>query len=135
MRSFSSGETDVLVNGDYDGSIVSVLEQLRLAADLEGVAVLDLSDDAVSAPVAYCVGLEGSGATELGRVLLDRSPGIPSHLVAPDQRPVLACPWILPPNRPGGLVMWRAPRSRPWSVSDHDLAAAVVMLLRVAVGT
>jgi diguanylate cyclase (GGDEF)-like protein len=125
----------VLVNGDYDGSIVSVLEQLRLAADLEGVAVLDLSDDAVSAPVAYCVGLEGSGATELGRVLLDRSPGIPSHLVAPDQRPVLACPWVLPPNRPGGLVMWRAPRSRPWSVSDHDLAAAVVMLLRVAVGT
>jgi diguanylate cyclase (GGDEF)-like protein len=119
---------------EFDGSIVSVLEQLRLTAKLEGVAVVDLSQDAASAPIAYTLGVAGTGTIDAGRVLLNRTPKRPSHVVAPDKRPVLACPWTLPPNRPGGLVMWRVPRSRPWNESDHDLAAAVVMLLRVAVG-
>jgi diguanylate cyclase (GGDEF)-like protein len=122
-------------HGDYDGSIVSVLEQLRLTAALEGLAVLDLSDDAVQAPVAYCVGAGGAGTTDVGHGLLDRCPGRPSHMLAPDKRPVLACPWTLPPNRRGGLVLWRAPRSRPWTNGDHDLAASVAMLLGVSIGT
>jgi diguanylate cyclase (GGDEF)-like protein len=121
--------------GDYDGSIVAVLEQLRLTADLEGLAVLDLSDDAAEAPVAYRLGVGGTGTTDIGRELLDRFPGRPSHTLAPDKRPVLTCPWVLPPNRQGGLVLWRTPRSRPWADGDHTLAASVAMLLRVAIGT
>lgn len=121
-------------SGDYDGSIVTVLEQLRLTADLEGLAVLDLSDDAAGAPVAYCLGIAGAGTTDLGKALLTAAPSEPSHAVARDKRPVLACPWVFPPGRPGGLLLWRAPRSRPWTDGDHDLAASVAMLLRVAIG-
>jgi len=125
----------VPINGDYDGSIFAVLEQLRSTAGLEGIAVLDLSPDAVAAPVAYCLGVMEAGITDLGCGLLDRGQGRPSHVVAPDTRPVLVCPWTLPPTRPGGLVLWRAPRSRPWTDADHDLAAAVAMLLRVVIGS
>ena len=53
-------------SGDYDGSIVTVLEQLRLTADLEGLAVLDLSADAVHAPVAYSLGGGGPVMAALG---------------------------------------------------------------------
>jgi diguanylate cyclase (GGDEF)-like protein len=120
---------------DYDSSIVAVLEQLRLTADLEGIAVLDLSGDATDAPVAYCLGVAGPDTAVLGRNLLAGSPGRPSHIVAPDHRPLLACPWVLPPTRPGGLLMWRDPRSRAWTEADHDLAASVAMLLRIAIGT
>lgn len=121
-------------SGDYDGSIVAVLEELRLTADLEGLAVLDLSPDAAEAPVAYLLGTEGSGITDLGHTLLTAAPGRPAHAIAKDRRPVLACPWVLPPASPGGLLMWRAPRSKPWTDADHDLAASVAMLLRVAIG-
>lgn len=121
--------------GDYDGSIVSMLEQLRLTADLEGLAVLDLSDDAVEAPVVYRLGAGDTETTDIGRGLLDRFPDRPSHRLAADKRPVLVCPWTLPPNRHGGLVLWRAPRSRPWADGDHPLAASVAMLLGVAIGS
>src|SRR3978361_458944 len=80
------GETDVAFVGDYDGSIVAVLEQVRLTADLEGLAILDTSPDAADAPVAYCLGVAGPGTIELGRALLRDCPGRPSHVVAPDQR-------------------------------------------------
>jgi diguanylate cyclase (GGDEF)-like protein len=125
----------VLLSDGYDGSIVSVLEQLRSTAGLEGLAVLDLSEEAAAAPVAYRVGIAGDGTAELGRALLANRRGRVSHTVAPDMRPVLACPWVLPPVRLGGLVLWRAARSRPWRDDDHDLVEAVAMLLRVAVGT
>jgi diguanylate cyclase (GGDEF)-like protein len=121
-------------SGDYDGSIVTVLEQLRLTADLEGLAILDLSEDAVQAPVAYCLGVAGAGTTDLGKALLTATPSRPSHAVGKDKRPVLACPWVFPPARAGGLLMWRGPRSRSWSDADHDLAASVSMLLRIAIG-
>jgi len=124
----------VPLSGDYDGSVVTVLEQLRLTADLEGLAVLDLSDDAAGAPVAYCLGVAGAGTTDLGQALLTASPSQPSHTVAKDRRPILACPWVFPPARPGGLLLWRAPRSRPWTDADRELASAVAMLLRVAIG-
>lgn len=129
------GETNVPYSGDYDGSIVTVLEQLRLTADVEGIAILDLTDDAADAPVAYCLGIAGTATTDVGKALLTATPSRPSHTVAKDKRPVLACPWVFPPARPGGLLLWRAPRSRPWTDADHDLAASVAMLLRVAIGT
>lgn len=121
-------------SGDYDGSIVTVLEQLRLTADVEGIAVLDLSEDSADAPVAYCLGVAGADTTDLGKALLTTNRNRTSHTVAKDKRPLLACPWVFPPARPGGLLLWRAPRSRPWTDADHNLAAAVAMLLRVAIG-
>ncbi|HEY4041969.1 MAG TPA: GGDEF domain-containing protein, partial [Rhodopila sp.] len=102
--------------------------------DLEGLAVLDLSPDAADTPLAYHLGGGGSATIDLGRTLLDDTPGGLSHVIAPNRRPILACPWVLPPNRPGGLLLWRAPRARPWTDADHPLVAAVAMLLRVAVG-
>ncbi len=120
--------------GDYDGSIVVVLEQLRLAANLEGLAVIDLSEEAAGAPVAYCVGSAGEGTPDFAHSLLSGNPSHPIHFLAPDKRQVLACPWVLPPARPGGLLMWRDPHKQPWTEADHDLAAAVAMLLRVAIG-
>jgi diguanylate cyclase (GGDEF)-like protein len=127
-------ETDVPLSSDYDGSLVAMLEQLRLTADLEGLAVLDLSEDAAAAPVGYFVGAAGTGTTDLGKALLEATPDRPTHALAKDKRPILACPWSLPPARPGGLLLWRCPRSRPWTDADHDLAAAVATLIRAAVG-
>ena len=121
-------------NGDYDGSIVAILEQLRLTADLEGLAVLDLSEDAVDRPIVYCLGIASPHTTELGQALLSVCPSRPSHATAPDTRAVLACPWVLPPSRPGGVLLWRGPHSPPWAEADHDLAAAMIMLLRFAIG-
>lgn len=123
------------LTGDYDGSIIAVLEALRLTADLEGLAILDLSQDAADAPVAYGLGVEVSSVAVLGQALLTATPGHPSHAIAKDRRPLLACPWVLPPSRPGGLLLWRAPRSKPWTEADHDLAAAVAMLLGTVIGT
>lgn len=120
--------------GDYDGSIVTVLEQLRLTAELEGLAVLDLGEAAPEAQIAYCLGDAGATTTSQGQALLIGSPHRPSHMVSKDRRPLLACPWVVPPARPGGLVMWRGPRARAWTEADHDLAASVAMLLRVAIG-
>ena len=129
-----SGETDVPFSSDYDGSISEILEQLRLTADLEGLAVLDLSPDAADAPVAYSLGLAGSDTVDQGQGLLTASRGRPCHAMQPDKRPLLACPWVLLPARPGGLLLWREPGARPWTEADHDLAATVAMLLRVAIG-
>lgn len=124
----------MLFNGEYDGSVVTVLEQLRLTADLEGIAVLDLSPDAADAPVAYFVGLAGDGTISLGQALLTANPTRPSHSIAEDERPVMCCPWVLPPTRPAGLLLWRAPRSRAWTGADHSLAASIAMLLRLSIG-
>jgi diguanylate cyclase (GGDEF)-like protein len=121
-------------SGDYDGSIVTILEQLRLTADLEGIAIIDLSEDAADAPVAYCLGIAGAGTTTLGQDLLRANPSRPSHTETKDKRRLLACPWVFPPARPGGLLLWRTPQSRPWTDADHDLAASVAMLLCVAIG-
>lgn len=122
-------------SGDYDGSIVTVLEQLRVTADLEGVALLDLSPDAAEAPVAYCIGNTGADTIDLGQAMLNTAPDRPSHSIGKDKRPVLVCPWSFPPARTGGLLLWRSPRNRAWTNADHDLAASVAMLLRVAIGT
>jgi diguanylate cyclase (GGDEF)-like protein len=120
---------------DYDGSIVSVLEQLRLTAELEGLAILDLSQHAAEASVPYRLGFAGPDTTIFGRSMLTAANGQPCHTVTPDKRPILACPWVLPPARPGGLLMWRTPRSRRWSDADHPLAGSVALMLKVAIGS
>jgi diguanylate cyclase (GGDEF)-like protein len=120
---------------DYDGSVVAVLEQLRLTANLEGLAILDLSGDTADASVPYNMGTCGPDTTSFGRKLLGATPGWPSHGVASDKRPMLACPWIMPPSRPGGLLLWRSPRSRAWSDSDLDLAGSVALMLMIAIGS
>jgi diguanylate cyclase (GGDEF)-like protein len=125
-----SGVTGVLLSGDYDGSIVAILESLCETADLEGVAVLDLAESDL--PVPYSVGFAGRGTVSIGRTLLIANPGATAHAVAPDGRSILTCPWVLPPSRPGGLLLWRAPSIRPWSDGDHSLAASVGMLLNLA---
>ena len=121
-------------SGDYDGSIVTILEQLRATADLAGLAIVDLSEDAAEAPVAYCLGEEGAGIIDIGRALLTATPDRPAHIVAKDKRRLMACPWILPPSRPGGLLLWRKPQSRVWTDSDLELSASIAMLLRVVIG-
>jgi diguanylate cyclase (GGDEF)-like protein len=120
--------------GDYDGSIVAVLEQLRVIAKLEGLAVLDLSPDAAAAPAAYLLGVAGSSTAALGQALLSGNPDYPSHAIGTDKRRILACPWVLPPSRPGGLLLWRAPNARAWTEAEHDLGASVAMLLRNIIG-
>ena len=122
------------LSGDYDGSIVSVLEELRMTADLEGLAILDLSPDSIDSPVVYCLGESGAATAAIGQALLTRNPKRPAHTVAPDGRPLLACPWTLPPNRPGGLLMWRGLGATAWAASDHELAASLAMMLRIAIG-
>ncbi len=125
------GVTSVLLSGDYDGSIVAILESLRETADLEGIAVLDLAESDL--PIPYSAGLAGQGTVAIGRNLLIAAPAATSHAVAADGRSVLACPWVLPPSRPGGLLLWRGPGSHPWRDEDHSLAASVAMLLNLAI--
>jgi diguanylate cyclase (GGDEF)-like protein len=123
----------VLLIGDYDGSIVAILESLRETADLEGLAVLELTESDL--PVPYNVGSAGQGTVAIGRGLLVAHPEVTSHTTAPDGRSVLASPLILPPSRLGGLVLWRAPDDRRWTADDHGLAAAVAMLLNLALSS
>jgi diguanylate cyclase (GGDEF)-like protein len=125
--------TSVPFNGDYDGSIVAILERLRETACVEGLALLDLTD--TDQPVPFALGLGGQATVALGRDLLKTTPTAPAHMLAPDRRAILACPWVLPPNRHGGLLLWRAPDARPWTDGDHSLAAAAAMLLNVLLST
>lgn len=119
----------------YDGSIIAVLEQVRLTAALEGLAIIDLGPDMAEASIMYTVGLAGVSTITTGKLLMTGQPARPTHLVGHDARPLLACPWILPPSRPGGLLMWRSPGARPWTQADHGLAASVAAMLRMTIGT
>ncbi|WP_428536216.1 GGDEF domain-containing protein [Rhodopila sp.] len=121
-------------SGDYDGSIVTVLHQVRLTADLQGLAIVDLTQDAADAPVAYCLGDAGADTIERGRALLVAIPDRPTDLVGADNRPLIACPWTLPPARPGGLLLWRAAGSPAWTDAERALCAALAMLLRTVIG-
>jgi diguanylate cyclase (GGDEF)-like protein len=119
----------VLLSGDYDGSIVAILESLRETAELEGLAVLDLTESDL--PVPYSAGAAGQGTVAIGRSLLLTRPGVTAHATAPDGRSILASPLILPPSRPGGVVFWRTSQGRAWTDGDHSLASSVAMLLAV----
>ncbi len=122
-------------SGDYDGSIAAVLEEVRKASALEGLAVLDLSQDSAEQTVSYSAGVGGRSTIIDGHGLLIAHPGGPAHMIAPDKRPVLSCPWRLPPSRSGGLILWRRPRARAWAAADHRLAAALAVLVRTSIAT
>lgn len=117
----------MLLSGDYDGSIVAILEDLRETAELEGLAVLDLAE--TDLPVPYTIGDQGADTVAVGRNLLIANAARIGQGADLHQRPVLACPIILPPSRPGGLLLWRGPGATPWLDTDHSLAAAVAMLV------
>ena len=119
----------------YDGSIVAVLEEIRAAANLEGLAVIDLTPGPHDEPVPYSVGVAGPATIANGRLLITGQPGRPTHLIGSDARPLLACPWLIPPSRRGGLLLWRAPRGSAWTQADHGMAASVALLLRMTIGS
>ncbi|HXT78528.1 MAG TPA: GGDEF domain-containing protein [Acetobacteraceae bacterium] len=113
------------------GMIAAALDELCGAAELEGAAILDMSDRKAGPVLLHAVGLSGPGITTAAGGLLGRSSGKPLHGIGADRRPILVCPWALPPARPGGLVLWRMPGSRTWDQRDHVFAASVGGLIRV----
>ncbi len=125
----------MLNNGVYDGSIAAVLEEVRLTSDLEGLAVLDLSQPERECLVSYSAGVGGANTVATAHGLLAANPGSVAHMVASDKRPIMACPWLLPPSRPGGLVLWRGPRARRWTDTEHGLVASLAVLLRSSIET
>ncbi len=128
-------EDNVLNNAIYDSSIAAMLEDVRQASDLEGMAILDLSRAEPEFVVCYSAGIEGLNTVAVGHSLLAANPGGPAHTIASDKRPIAICPWLLPPARRGGLVLWRGPRARRWTEADHGLVAALAVLLRASIGT
>jgi len=135
LRLIQNGDDNVPYSGEYDGSVTTVLEDLRRTADLEGLAILDLSQIDPEPRVSYCIGLSDADAIGVGYALLARNPKGPAHAMTSDRRPIMACPWVQPSANPGGLVLWRAPRSRRWTEADYSLVASLTMLLEVAVGS
>jgi diguanylate cyclase (GGDEF)-like protein len=106
------------------------LAELRKAANLEGAAVLDLSNEPAGPMLLYECGLGAAEVQLTAGSLLYRERERPSHGVGSDRRPVLVCPWTLPVRRFGGLVMWRMPGARGWSAASHVLAASAGGLVR-----
>jgi diguanylate cyclase (GGDEF)-like protein len=113
----------------FDSSIVAILDDVRRSADLEGVAILHVSQPNQGYSVLSSVGFGGVDTVALGYDLLVASAG-PAHIVAADKRSIIALRWTLPPAAPGGLLLWRAPGARPWTHADHGLVAAIAALLR-----
>jgi diguanylate cyclase (GGDEF)-like protein len=124
-----------VLNSDvYDSSIAAVLEEVCQASDLEGLAVLDLSQQEPEFVTSYSAGTGGLNTVDVGHRLLAANPGGPAHTIASDKRPIMACPWLLPPARSGGLILWRGPRARRWTEADHGLVAALAVVLRASIG-
>jgi diguanylate cyclase (GGDEF)-like protein len=128
-------EHGVALTKTYDGSIVAILEEIRVTAKLEGLAVVDLAPGPREEPVLYNVGTAGAATIATGRLLMTGQPGRPTYLVGSDGRPLLACPWVMPPSRPGGLLMWRAPGDPAWTRADLGMASSVALLLRMMIGS
>jgi diguanylate cyclase (GGDEF)-like protein len=119
----------------YDSSITPVLEELRGVAAIEGLAVLDLVADTAEVATVQSVGIAGETTFATGRLLMMGQAGRPTHLVAGDGRPLLACPWVMPPSRPGGLLLWRAPGAPTWTKADHIWVACVALLVRKTIAS
>jgi diguanylate cyclase (GGDEF)-like protein len=126
---------DVVVNSVvYDGSIAALLDEVCQTSDLEGLAVLDLSQEETEYVVSYSVGAGGLNTVAVGHSVLVANPGGPAYTIASDRRPIMACPWLLPPARSGGLILWRSPHGRRWTEADHGLVASLAVLLRALIG-
>jgi diguanylate cyclase (GGDEF)-like protein len=110
--------------------IATGLTELRKAAELEGAAVLDLSNEAVGPLVLHDCGLGSLDTIQAAGSLLYHERHRPSHGSGSDRRPILVCPWSSPVQRLGGLAMWRMPGTRAWTVSHHMFAASIGALVR-----
>jgi diguanylate cyclase (GGDEF)-like protein len=115
------------------GIMAEALGELRKAAGLEGVAIIDLTDETNGPVLTQEVGYGALSIVNSARDLLQRDPRAPSHGIGPDKRPILVCPWALPARQLGGLALWRMPGARGWTAADHALAASVTSLMRVIV--
>ncbi len=124
----------MLNSGVYDASITAVLGEVCHVSDLEGLAVLDLSQEEPDFVVSHTAGTGGLNTVHVGYRLLVSNPGGPAHTIGPDRRPIISCPWLLPPARSGGLILWRGQRARRWTEADYGLVAAVAVLLREWIG-
>ncbi len=113
------------------GMIVSALEDLRVTAGLEGVAVIDCSDGSEGPTLTYGVGIGGSAVLAGAARMLGAVPTEPSHVALPDGRQLMVSPWTLSPGRPGGLALWRGAGEKPWTARDHEMAAMAAGLVRV----
>lgn len=120
---------------EYDGAIATVLEEVRRCCDLEGLAVLDLSQQEPTLLVSYRTGVGGPNTVSAGQALLTVNPGGPAHGIASDKRPIAVCPWLLPPASSGGLMLWRPPNARRWAEAEHGLIASLAALLRALIGS
>jgi diguanylate cyclase (GGDEF)-like protein len=118
--------------GDAESStmIAMGLAELRGAAELEGVAVLDLTNEPAGPLVLHECGVGAPAILAAAGALLYRERLRPSHGIGPDRRPILVYPWSLPVRRFGGLAMWRTPGARGWGAANHLFAASVGGLVR-----
>ncbi|WP_428486922.1 GGDEF domain-containing protein [Rhodopila sp.] len=126
-------EDDVLNNTSYDSSIVALLQDVRDASDLEGVAILELNQEKDGYFVSASVGVGGLDTVALGHGLLVANSAGPTYTMALDKRSIMACPWVLPPGSPGGLLLWRKQCGCPWAQADQGLAAALAVSLRTLI--
>jgi diguanylate cyclase (GGDEF)-like protein len=114
----------------FSSMIAMGLDELRKAAELEGAATLDLTNEAAGPLMLHECGLGGASILQTAGTLLYRERLHPSHGTGPDRRPVLVCPWTLPLRRFGGLAMWRMPGARGWGAVNHVFAASVGGVVR-----
>jgi diguanylate cyclase (GGDEF)-like protein len=114
----------------YDSSIAALLEDVRGSADLEGAAILDLSEPERGYFVLSSAGFGGIDTVATGYGLLAANPDRPAQTVAADKRAIMAFPLVLPLSQRGGLLLWRGQRGRPWTPADHGLVGAVAVLLQ-----
>jgi diguanylate cyclase (GGDEF)-like protein len=110
--------------------IATGLAELRKTAELEGAAVLDLTNEAAGPLVLHECGLGSPNILQAAGSLLYRERLRPSHGLGSDGRPILVCPWSLPVQRLGGLVMWHMSGARGWTTAHHVFAASVAGLVR-----
>ncbi len=69
-----------MLNSDvYDSSITAMLEEACQASDLEGLAILDLSQDEPDFVTSYSAGVAGLDTVDVGNRLLAANPGGPAH--------------------------------------------------------
>ena len=113
------------------GMIGAALTELCALAELEGAAIVDLTDSGHGPSLLYCAGSGAVAILDDVGAMLTRCPDAPSHGMAGSGHALMACPWVLPPDRAGGLALWRRPFGRVWTACDSALGAMAAAMLRV----
>ncbi|MSP03345.1 MAG: GGDEF domain-containing protein [Acetobacteraceae bacterium] len=118
-------------DGGLPAMASAALAELRKAAQLEGVAILDFARPDSASVLLFDAGPGVPDAIGSAHQLLRRSPDAVSFTVAPDKRPILVAPWVLHPDRRGGLALWRTAGGVAWEERDRCFAASVAGLMRI----